>query len=108
MAFLDGAPPDRLCDPMVQHFTSRGGEVRLNSRLKEIELNADNSVSGYRLTNGELVQGDLYVSAMPGGPAGVSLYILSVGQRGSLCLANTIIHVMRCTCGSMVNATPAM
>ncbi|MEW5299673.1 MAG: hypothetical protein WDW36_002664 [Sanguina aurantia] len=42
-----------------------GGEVRLNSRLKEIELNADNSVSGYRLTNGELVQGDLYVSAMP-------------------------------------------
>ena len=24
MAFLDGAPPERLCQPMVDHFTGEG------------------------------------------------------------------------------------
>ena len=27
MAFLDGAPPERLCQPMVEYITARGGEV---------------------------------------------------------------------------------
>lgn len=27
MAFLDGAPPERLCQPMVDYITARGGEV---------------------------------------------------------------------------------
>ena len=27
MAFLDGAPPERLCDPIVEHVQSLGGEV---------------------------------------------------------------------------------
>jgi hypothetical protein len=39
MAFLDGAPPERLCQPMVDHFTARGGEMQMNARVKEIVLN---------------------------------------------------------------------
>ena len=45
MAFLDGAPPERLCQPMVDYITARGGEVRLKAGLKRIELNADGSVA---------------------------------------------------------------
>lgn len=66
MAFLDGAPPERLCQPIVDHFSSLGGEVRFNARLKEIVLNEDNTVKHYLLTDGTTVEGDVYVSSMPG------------------------------------------
>lgn len=65
MAFLDGAPPERLCKPIVEHFSALGGEVRLNARLKEIVLNEDNTVKHYLLSDGTTVEGDVYVSAMP-------------------------------------------
>lgn len=65
MAFLDGAPPERLCQPMVDYFTAKGGELRMNARLQKIALNADGSVKNFQLTNGETVEGDLYISAMP-------------------------------------------
>uniref|UniRef100_A0A7S0WQG3 Phytoene dehydrogenase n=1 Tax=Chlamydomonas leiostraca TaxID=1034604 RepID=A0A7S0WQG3_9CHLO len=65
MAFLDGAPPERLCQPMVDHFTARGGELKMNARIKDIVLNEDGSVKHYKLTNGEIVEGDLYMSAVP-------------------------------------------
>ena len=65
MAFLDGAPSERLCKPIVEHFSALGGEVRLNARLKEIMLN-DNTEKHYLLTDGTTVEGDVYVSAMPG------------------------------------------
>lgn len=65
MAFLDGAPPERLCQPMVDYFTARGGELRMNSRLKDIELNEDGSVKCLNLVGGEKVEADLYISAVP-------------------------------------------
>lgn len=65
MAFLDGAPPERLCKPMVEYITTRGGEVRLKSGVKNIELNEDGSVKCFNLLNGENITGDLYISAMP-------------------------------------------
>ncbi|NJN57638.1 MAG: 15-cis-phytoene desaturase [Leptolyngbyaceae cyanobacterium SL_5_9] len=78
MAFLDGAPPERLCQPMVDYVTERGGEVRLNAPLKEILLNEDNTVRGFviRGLNGaadEILTADLYVSAMPVDPLKVML-----------------------------------
>ena len=39
---------------------------RMNARLKEIVLNEDESVKCYRLADGSTIEGDLYVSAMPG------------------------------------------
>ncbi|KAG7672790.1 putative 15-cis-phytoene desaturase, chloroplastic/chromoplastic [Nannochloris sp. 'desiccata'] len=65
MAFLDGAPPERLCQPMAEYITARGGEIRMKSGIKNIELNADGSVKQYNLLNGESITADLYVSAMP-------------------------------------------
>ncbi|TVQ48199.1 MAG: 15-cis-phytoene desaturase [Gloeocapsa sp. DLM2.Bin57] len=78
MAFLDGSPTERLCQPLVEYITSRGGEVRLNAPLKEILLNEDNSVRGFLLRglNGnpdEVFTADLYVSAMPVDPLKVML-----------------------------------
>jgi 15-cis-phytoene desaturase len=56
MAFLDGAPPERLCQPMVDYFTAKGGQLRMNARLKEIKLNADGSVKELALTSSETVR----------------------------------------------------
>ncbi len=70
MAFLDGAPPERLCQPMVDHFTARGGEVKMDARVRQIVLNEDGTVKHFQLTNGEIVEGDLYMSAVPGGAEG--------------------------------------
>jgi 15-cis-phytoene desaturase len=65
MAFLDGAPPERLCKPMVEYITARGGEVHMKKGLREIELKEDGSVKQFNLLDGESITGDLYVSAMP-------------------------------------------
>lgn len=66
MAFLDGNPPERLCMPIVNHIESLGGEVRLNSRLKTIELNSDGTVKHLVLGDGNIITGDVYVVATPG------------------------------------------
>ncbi len=78
MAFLDGAPTERLCQPMVDYITERGGEVRLNAPIKEFLLNSDGTVRGFliRGLNGaadEVLTADLYVSAMPVDPLKVIL-----------------------------------
>ncbi|KHG17927.1 15-cis-phytoene desaturase, chloroplastic/chromoplastic [Gossypium arboreum] len=65
MAFLDGNPPERLCMPIVNHIESLGGEVRLNSRIKKIELNEDGTVKSFLLNNGNTIEGDAYVVATP-------------------------------------------
>ncbi len=69
MAFLDGSPTERLCSPLVDYITARGGEVRLNAPLKEILTGDDSTVKGFNIRglNGaqdEVLTADLYVSAM--------------------------------------------
>ncbi|GMH03854.1 hypothetical protein Nepgr_005693 [Nepenthes gracilis] len=65
IAFLDGNPPERLCMPIVDHIQSLGGEVRLNTRVKKIELNRDGSVRSLSLNDGSVIRGDVYVLATP-------------------------------------------
>ena len=68
MAFLDGAPPERLCQPIVDHIKNLGGEVILNSPLKKINLNEDGSVSNFEIGQGsdiKEIEADAFVSAMP-------------------------------------------
>ncbi len=69
VAFLDGAPPERLCQPIVDYVTARGGEVRTNAPLKKIVLKADGSVKSFviRGMDGqpeEEIVADAFVSAM--------------------------------------------
>ncbi|MBV9386341.1 MAG: 15-cis-phytoene desaturase [Chroococcidiopsidaceae cyanobacterium CP_BM_ER_R8_30] len=73
MAFLDGSPTERLCQPLVDYITERGGEVRLSAPLKEILLNPDGTVQGFLIQGldgaaDEVLKADLYVSAMPVDP----------------------------------------
>ena len=65
-AFIDGNQPDRLCKPMVDHITARGGQVLTGKPISSIELNPeDNTVQHLTLADGTTVQADVYVSAMP-------------------------------------------
>lgn len=69
IAFLDGSPTERLCQPLADYITERGGEVRINSPLKEIVLNEDGTVKhfvirGLNGTPDEILTADVYVSAM--------------------------------------------
>lgn len=69
IAFLDGSPTERLCQPIVDHITANGGEVHLKKPLKQILLNADNTVQGFLIRGldgapDEVITADRYVSAM--------------------------------------------
>ncbi len=69
VAFLDGSPTERLCQPMVDYITERGGEVRLNAPLKQIMLDENEQVKGFLLrgldgAEDEVLYADAYVSAM--------------------------------------------
>ncbi|MGF1492909.1 MAG: 15-cis-phytoene desaturase [Microcoleaceae cyanobacterium] len=73
MAFLDGSPTERLCQPLVDYITERGGEVHLSAPVKKFLLNSDNTVQGFLMREGngaepELLVADAYVSAMPVDP----------------------------------------
>ncbi|KAJ0043186.1 hypothetical protein Pint_17768 [Pistacia integerrima] len=65
MTFLDCSPPERLCVPIVNHIQSLGGEVRLSSQIQKIELDSNGTVKSFLLTNGEVIEGDVYVFATP-------------------------------------------
>lgn len=65
IAFLDGSPTERLCEPLREYIEARGGVVRTDAPVKRILLNDDNSVAGLLLKGGEVVSGDAYVNAMP-------------------------------------------
>ena len=68
MAFLDGAPPERLCQPIVEHIKNLGGDVMLNSPLKKIKLQEDGNVSNFEIGQGsdsKEIDADIFVSAMP-------------------------------------------
>ncbi|MGD1809225.1 15-cis-phytoene desaturase [Dapis sp. BLCC M126] len=78
MAFLDGSPTERLCQPLVEYITKGGGEVHLNAPIKEFLLNDDATVSGFLIrgldgAEDKVLTVDAYVSAMPVDPLKVML-----------------------------------
>ena len=69
VAFLDGSPTERLCQPLADYITERGGEIRTNAALKKIEVDEQGNVTGFILRglNGapdEELKADAYVSAL--------------------------------------------
>ena len=61
----------------------------MNTRIKEIELNDDDSVKCFKLADGSTIEGDLYVSAMPGKSSGQYVPLpLSNVTPGSVCLCS--------------------
>ncbi len=73
MAFLDGSPTERLCRPLADYITAKGGEIRLNAGVKEFGLNPDKTVKNFLIRGlegkpDEILTADIYVSAMPVDP----------------------------------------
>ncbi len=65
-AFLDGNPPERLCQPIKEWVESKGGKIICSSPVVDIILDEDNgSVNSLKLANGSIVTADYYVSAVP-------------------------------------------
>lgn len=66
LAFLDGSPTERLCEPLKDYIEAKGGTVRVNAPVERILVNDhDQTVAGLLLNGGEVVSGDYYVNAMP-------------------------------------------
>ena len=67
MAFLDGAPPERLCQPLVDHICARGGAVELSTPLRTINLAPDGQVASFDMGGKDRpsIVADAYVSALP-------------------------------------------
>ena len=70
IAFLDGSPTERLCQPLSDYITSNGGIVRTDSPVQRIIVHPkgskyENSIAGLLLKGNEVLTADYYVSAMP-------------------------------------------
>lgn len=66
IAFLDGSPTERLCEPLKEYIQERGGIIRTDSPVTKILLNKeDDTVAGLLLRGNEVISGDAYVNAMP-------------------------------------------
>lgn len=66
MGLVKGSPHDRLWTPLIDMLQQRGAEVRMNARVQEIVYDPDTErVAGFLLDDGSMIEGDLYISAMP-------------------------------------------
>jgi 15-cis-phytoene desaturase len=67
IAFLDGSPTERLCEPLREYIEARGGTIRTNVPVKRILVNKDKetSVAGLLLKGDEVITADAYINAMP-------------------------------------------
>lgn len=69
IAFLDGSPTERLCEPLKEYIESKGGIVRTNAPVQRIITHEGgvhkDAVAGLLLKGDEVVSADYYVSAMP-------------------------------------------
>ncbi len=69
LAYLDGAPPERLCQPIVDYITARGGNVYTHHSLNTINVNENGHIGSLMFTNRQhdtemMVTADCYVSAL--------------------------------------------
>lgn len=64
-AFFKANPGESMIEPMRRHIESKGGKIFLSARLKEFLLNPDKTVSGALLADGQIVEADAYISALP-------------------------------------------
>jgi 15-cis-phytoene desaturase len=65
IAFLDGSPTERLCEPLKEYIEARGGIVRTDTPVKRILVNDDKSIAGLLLKADEVISADAYINAMP-------------------------------------------
>ena len=64
VAVVDHGMGPGMIAPLAEHVAAAGGEIRLESAVGEI-LVGDRRAGGFRMTSGETVEADAYVSAVP-------------------------------------------
>lgn len=66
MALVKGSPDTNIWRPLIKQIEGLGGQVELGHKVTQIEHDPElNMVTGFRLDDGSLITGDVYVSAMP-------------------------------------------
>lgn len=70
IAFLDGSPTERLCEPLREYIEQKGGTIRLDSPVQRILVHPDGSqheksIAGLLLKGEEVITADYYINAMP-------------------------------------------
>ncbi len=66
MGLIKGSPHERLWTPLISLLEQRGTQVILGRKVEQICYDStDNRVAGFWLDDGSMIQGDLYLSAMP-------------------------------------------
>lgn len=68
VGFLDGPPGERLHQPFIDYIEQRGGQVRCNSRVRELVTDWRDGklvATGVKLESGEVLEADLFVVAAP-------------------------------------------
>lgn len=66
MGLVKGSPHERLWMPLISQLEHRGAKVILNRKVAQIRYDSTlNRVTGLVLEGGEVLEADVYISAMP-------------------------------------------
>lgn len=66
MALVKGSPYTRIWEPLIEKLGALGSQVELNRRVTDIVYDGlTNQVRGFVLDDKSIIEGDIYVSAMP-------------------------------------------
>jgi len=66
MGLVKGAPQERLWEPLTRLLEGRGARIVLGRKVERICYDSEaNRVAGLALDDGSMLEGDVYVSAMP-------------------------------------------
>lgn len=66
MGLVKGSPHERIWEPLIRLLLARGVQIAFNRKVVEICYDPDaRRVTGFALDDGSVIEGDLYISAMP-------------------------------------------
>lgn len=66
MALVKGSPDTHIWRPLMRQIAELGGRVELGRKVVSIVHDPDeNQIAGFLLDDGQLITGDVYISAMP-------------------------------------------
>ncbi|MEI8032946.1 MAG: FAD-dependent oxidoreductase [Chlorobiaceae bacterium] len=63
--FFRKNPGESMIEPMRQYIQSRGGRIFVDARLSRFELNSDTTIRRAVLQDGNTIEADAYISALP-------------------------------------------
>lgn len=66
MGLVKGSPHERIWVPLIAQLQARGVDIRFDAKVDEILHDATtNRVTGIKLADGQTLEADVYISAMP-------------------------------------------